>query len=176
MRDGGGKQKGSQFERLICWKLSRFIDPQGEDTLFWRSAMSGGRSTRQAKKGIKNQSQAGDITCIHPDGNWLTQYFVIECKFYADLNLSSSILFGKGKLAGFWRDLNLVAGKANKYPLLIAKQNRIEPLVIMDDNGLRTFKTFGNNVDIILTTRGMVKLRRAGYAQSIAKFHKIFGP
>src|SRR5690242_5955748 len=99
MKHGGGKQKGSSFERKVCKVLSRFVDPDGTDTHFWRSAMSGGRSTIQRKKGIRNDKQVGDITCVSNKGAWLTDLFLIECKFYKDLNLASGLLFGKGKLA-----------------------------------------------------------------------------
>src|SRR3990167_9949174 len=121
MRDGGGKQKGSNFEREICKKLSLWISHGGRDDIFWRSAMSGGRTTVGLKKGIKRTSQAGDISSIDPIGNKLTDKYVVECKFYKNMQLQS-MLFGKPKensIYEFWITLNNQAKKAGKYPLLI---------------------------------------------------------
>ena len=53
MRKGGGKAKGSSFERLICKELSLWITGGEHQDVFWRSAMSGGRSTVAMKKGDK---------------------------------------------------------------------------------------------------------------------------
>ena len=80
MRKGGGKEKGSAYERAICKRLSLYVSKGKRDDLFWRSAMSGGRATLQAKKGKKAQAQAGDITSIAAEGNKLTSTFMIECK------------------------------------------------------------------------------------------------
>lgn len=142
MRRGGGKQKGAAFERKICWALSRFIDPKGKDTLFWRSAMSGGRATVQARKGIKNTTQLGDITCIDPRGRWITDNYVVECKFYKSLDIETGLLNGRGNLFKFWKHHCKLARKARKKPILIAKQNQTQTLVLMDGPGMIVYKTF----------------------------------
>lgn len=142
MRKGGGKAKGASFERKVCEDLSRFVEPDGEDTLYWRSAMSGGRGTVQAKKGIKNKTQLGDITCVHSKGEWLTNLFVIECKFYAKLEIESSLLNKKGKLYKFWKQIRKIARKNDRHPILIAKQNRTPILMIFDKKGHHAWETF----------------------------------
>lgn len=139
MRRGGGKQKGSAFERQVCRELSRFVDPKGKDTLFWRSAISGGRATVERRKGIKNKTQLGDITCIHSKGEWLTDFFFIECKAYKSLDIESSLLTGKGRLAKFWRKLIEQSDDSERYPLLIAKQNFTPTLVLLDRTGWLKF-------------------------------------
>lgn len=136
MRPGGGKGKGSSFERQCCRELSRFIDPKGKDTLFWRSSISGGRATVERRKGVKNQTQLGDITSIHPKSAWFTKIFFIECKHYKSLDIESSLLTGKGRLAMFWRKLVQQAEESDRHPLLIAKQNFMPTLVLIDANGL----------------------------------------
>lgn len=156
MRKGGGKQKGASFEREVCHDLSRFIDPDGDDTLFWRSAMSGGRATLHHRKGINNETQLGDITCVHERGRWLTEYFVIECKHHANLNLASSLLFGRGKLVKFWREVCEVAASKERRPLLIAKQNRTETLVVTTEAGLQTIQTFRTRRPVRVITRSNV--------------------
>lgn len=143
MSQGGkGKRKGSKFERDVCKTLSRYIDPKGTDTLFWRSAMSGGRATVQGRQGIKNQSQLGDITCVSKQGQWLTKNFVLECKTYKDLAIIGFILKRQGRLAKFWRQVKKLSKKNDRHPLLIAKQNSTPTLLITNMAGLQTLSTF----------------------------------
>ena len=163
-KPGYGKIKGSAFEREVCRDLSRFVDPKSSDTLFWRSAMSGGRATLQHRKNvsklckdlnqklIKNTTQVGDITCVHKDGHWLTQVFYIEVKFYKDLDLASSLLFGKGKLAKFWRETVEKANEVEREPLLVARQNRTDALVVFSPSGLVKFRSFGYAPSVIMTS------------------------
>lgn len=137
------KQKGSNFEREVCKKLSLWLSYNQNDSLFWRSAMSGGRQTIGSKKGINRSNQAGDITAIDPLGQKLTDRFVIECKFYKNIQLHS-LLFGNPKsnsIFEFWIVLNSKASDLNKDPMLIIKQNGMpallcisEPLVKIDNN------------------------------------------
>lgn len=155
MKRGGGKQKGASFERAVCWDLSRFIDPNGDDTLFWRAAMSGGRATVQHRRGIKNQTQAGDISCVHPAGHFLTENFVLECKFYRDLDIEASLLTNRGKLAAFWKVLQALASKHERHPLLIAKQNRTDTLVLFDRPGYSVFKTYKGTPKLLIESHLM---------------------
>lgn len=146
-KGGAGKRKGSAFERKVCEKLSRWIQPNTEETLFWRSAMSGGRATVRHARGKKDDTQSGDISCIHPEGAWLTEHFAIECKFYADLDIKSALLKNKGKLAKFWKEIRKVAKKHGKHPMLIAKENRTDTLLLINEEGytsLNTFRPMGN--------------------------------
>lgn len=165
-----GKSKGAGFEREICKKLSRFIDPKGTDTLFWRSAMSGGRATVQnRKKGIENKTQLGDITCVSKAGLWLTETFVIECKFWKDLDITSCLIKRKGKLIQFWREVKKVAKKHDKHPLLIAKQNNIETLVLTTINGWTSYKTYRHN-----DTLPIVEFYDKNRTVLIFKFREMF--
>jgi hypothetical protein len=130
-----GKQKGSAYEREICKKLSLWISHGERDDLLWRSAMSGGRATIQAKKGKENKSQTGDISPIDKLGQSLTDRFIIECKFYNNLDIVSGIIKGKGVLWAFWRKLVKDSVAAGKKPMLIVKQNRLPTLMLTDQNG-----------------------------------------
>ena len=144
---GKGKRKGSAFERKVCTKLSRWIDPNDTEIYFWRSAMSGGRATVQSKRGINNKNQVGDITCIHPKGEWLTKLCVIECKFYKDLDIKAGLLTGRGKFAKFWKTVRKLAKKHEMQPLLIANENFTKPLLVMTEEGytsINTFRPLGN--------------------------------
>ena len=92
--------------------------------------MSGGRATLGAKKGQKHRSQAGDIVAIDPLGSQLTERFCIECKFYKDLDLTG-MWFGRGFLYKVWTKERVKAQSFGKEPMVIAKQNFQETLVLL---------------------------------------------
>jgi hypothetical protein len=130
MRTGGGKDKGSNFERSISRQLSLLVSDGKRTDCFWRSAMSGGRATLQLNQDIINQAQAGDISAISREGLWLIDNYQIECKHYADLEFASGFLSNTGKLFSFWGSLTKDSLRRGKNPLLIAKQNN-RPIVML---------------------------------------------
>lgn len=125
-----GKQKGASFERSICVALSQWLSEGKRKDLLWRSAMSGGRATLGLRKGEKHLSQGGDVSAINPLGATLTDYFYIEIKFYKDLDLAG-FWFNRGCLYQFWMKAKADARHYSKEPMLIAKQNRYETLVLL---------------------------------------------
>lgn len=135
MKAGGGKQKGASFERLVCKHLSLWITEGAKQDVFWRSAMSGGRSTVLNRKGVAAAAQSGDISAVSPEGHALISKFFVECKFYRDLSLLSFV-FGhaRGKLHEFWRVAQQEAVKHKKAPMLIAKQNLEKAIVLLHDH------------------------------------------
>ncbi len=136
MKPGAGKRKGSQFEREICRELSMWVSDNTQEDVFWRSAMSGGRSTVAAAKGKRLAAQAGDISCIHPVGQNFANLFHIECKSYRDLKILG-LLSGTGFLVDFWDDTYNQAHLYGKHPLLIAKQNRWPAITCLDSEGAK---------------------------------------
>lgn len=134
MRPGGGKSKGAAFERGVCVALSLWMSHNKSEDLYWRSSMSGGRSTVAARKGKRLAAQAGDISCIHASGSPFTDNFYVECKSYRDLNFIG-LLTGKGKLIEFWEETKRQAEHYGKWPLLIAKQNQQPIVACLDQNG-----------------------------------------
>lgn len=136
MRSGGGKAKGSAFEREVCVKLSKWLSGGDQEDIFWRSAMSGGRSTVAFKKGKSHAAQVGDISAVHPLGNQFIKNFAIECKFYKDLNFQG-MLTGKGHLVDFWTEINEQAGRYKKHPIMFVRQNRMQTHVCLDIEGRR---------------------------------------
>ena len=133
MRTGGGKAKGASFERLICVQLSLWMSHGKNEDFYWRSSMSGGRSTVAARRGKQLAAQAGDISCIHPTGAPLTDKFYMELKAYRDLNFVG-LLKRKGKLAEFWWETRKQAGH-KKAPMLIAKQNQQPVILCLSQEG-----------------------------------------
>lgn len=134
MRKGGGKGKGSSFEREICVALSKWLTNGKNVDCFWRSAMSGGRAT-VAKGTVR---QAGDITAVAPEGHILTDHYYIECKNYKDLSLDC-LIKGKGTLLTFWQTTQKEAAKYNRHPILIFKRNHWPTMVCMAALGVLEF-------------------------------------
>lgn len=133
MRPGGGKSKGSDFERKVCNQLSRWIDPKGDDTHFWRSAISGGRATRASKQGKKISSQAGDICAVTGAGQAFCRKFTPECKHVKSLDLVTAAVSAKGALATFWAQVSRDAKIHGTEPLLIARQNNWPTLAFLTE-------------------------------------------
>ncbi len=127
------KAKGSAFERDTCKKLSLWVSGGTHTDLFWRSAMSGGRATVGRKSGKTLTHQAGDISAVHPDGHQLTDVYYVECKFYKNLELGL-FLFGRGTLARFWLEVKKSAEIYDRRPWLLAKQNRLPTLLILENS------------------------------------------
>lgn len=131
MLPGGGKAKGSAFERHICDRLSLWVSHSQSHDLFWRSAMSGGRATVGARKGVDLRRQAGDICAVAPEGHSLTDRFYIECKHVNSLDIESFIVKRRGKLAAFWEVAKREAKRHGRLPMIIARQNRLPTLMLV---------------------------------------------
>jgi hypothetical protein len=147
MKQGGGKRKGSQFERDICVKLSHWLSNASRNDLLWRSALSGGRSTVAYAKGMTLASQAGDISAVDPLGAPFISKFYVELKFYRDLKYAG-LITGKGHLVEFWKTAKREAERYNKMPLMIAKQNQIPAVACLSGLGVATLEL---NDNIFLT-------------------------
>ncbi len=137
MRKGGGKSKGSSFERKVCKDLSLWVSDGKAEDIFWRTAMSGGRSTVAHKKGVSVR-QCGDVCAVRPEGfNFADQWFV-ECKHVRNLSLTTFFLADEGGLLNkFWVEATNQAFKFHRKPMLIAKENNQPTIVIVPVEGLR---------------------------------------
>jgi len=151
MKSGGSKAKGSQWERECCRLLSRWVSHGKRDDLYWRSAMSGGRATVAKRKGI-DVRQTGDITAVSPEGHALTDKFFIETKFYKNLAIDSFILDCSGSLGKFWQTAAEQAASHKLWPMLIAKENRRDPLIITRPGHLNAIcnppRSFTNGIEV----------------------------
>jgi hypothetical protein len=169
MRKGGGKQKGAQFEREVCVKLSKWLSRDTQEDVFWRSAMSGGRTTVAAKRGKRLSNQVGDISCIHPIGNKFISTFAIECKYYADLDFKG-LITGKGKLLEFWDEIYKQAHAHEKKPFLVARQNRIKPLICLTHNGCSSLGVLPSQTVLISRPFDLYILRFERFVQVCVPF------
>jgi len=116
-----GKHKGSEFERKVCKRLSKWI--LADQVVFWRSASSGARSTQLAKKGEKASKTGGDIVALGEEGDWLTKSFSVECKTYKDFSFDL-LMEDKGKIPGWWSQCWMDSIRDEKHPMMIFKKNR----------------------------------------------------
>ena len=119
MKQGGGKQKGSSFERDVCKRLSLWLTNGKREDCLWRSAMSGGRATVHGTK----VRQAGDICAVAPEGHILCEAYFIECKHVKKLALDQAIIKNTGPLIDYWKIARREAKRHSKMPVIIAKQN-----------------------------------------------------
>jgi hypothetical protein len=136
------KEKGGKFERDVCKSLSRWISGGLREDLFWRSAMSGGRSTVAAKGGKKLNAQCGDITSVDPLGNILTDDCYFECKHLKKCSLDDLVKEneGQGSLLSIWLNTQKEAERyQDRNPVLIFRQNRWPTVVCTDTVGLEFF-------------------------------------
>lgn len=154
MRSGGSKAKGSAFERRVCKDLSLWISKGKRSDCFWRSAMSGGRSTVAMKKGGKLGSQAGDVSSIDALGHAFIEQFYIECKAYKKLDLDC-LIKGTGHLLNFWELAVADAEQYDKSPLLIGKQNNHPIIVCLSKHGRRAFRIDTSMVRMTVNHCGM---------------------
>jgi hypothetical protein len=132
MKSGGGKRKGGARERDVCKVLSLWITKGKKDTVFWRSAISGGRATVAKKAGYINPAQAGDICAVEPEGFPFAAHFFVEVKHYKDLGLGRFLLGLSSTLGDFWKKATEEATSYNKRAIIIARQNRLPDFVLFD--------------------------------------------
>jgi hypothetical protein len=130
MKAGGGKRKGGAFERDICKLLSLWLTRGKRTDLFWRSAMSGGRTTVARKRG-ELVRQFGDVCAVAEEGHRLTDRWYIECKHVKVIGLVPFLLSGRGPLAQYWETAVVDAIRHGRRPMLIVRQNLLPTLVLI---------------------------------------------
>ena len=128
MKPGGGKHKGTAWEREVCKRLSLWVSHGKDPDLFWRSAISGGRATVLLTKG-RSIKPAGDICSVDPNGHKLTDRYFIECKHERDLELHRFLLH-QGKLWRYWEKAVEQAVLHKRTPMVVAKQDRYGALLL----------------------------------------------
>jgi hypothetical protein len=138
MRPGGGKIKGSNFEREISKMLSMWVTEGNRDDVLWKSQNSGGRHTVRKKKNLETANQEGDITYTDELGKPFAELFCTECKNYKDLNIWSMIEDKNVGLLSFWNTLCKI--KTKKQFILIAKQNR-KPTILLCEKKISQYFT-----------------------------------
>lgn len=117
-------EKGARFERKSCGALSLWVSNQTRDDLFWRAAMSGGRATLASRQGRRlRRSMCGDVVSLDEWGRPFLDRYLVECKFYEDLQMQAAFWAQDGLLKKLWDKPLKEAREHGKAPLTIAKQN-----------------------------------------------------
>lgn len=137
MKQGGGKRKGGAWERKISKTLSNWWSGRTDDSIFWRTASSGGLATIRSKKNKKTFGQYGDIQAINPIGQPLIDLCVVECKCgYSSHNihemLDCCLSNSSGKYNEFFKQVSRDAHKAEApFWLLFSQRIRKRTVVFM---------------------------------------------
>jgi hypothetical protein len=132
VRKGGGKAKGSSFERYVGVRLSLWLTEGERTDLFSRNVLSGGRFTNQAKKGLE-LAIPGDLAAAHPLAIEFITKFMVECKHHKNINLDVYLFDTqqKSSLAKIIDKALAEAKLANVVPLIVVKQNNRDAAVLM---------------------------------------------
>ena len=132
MKPGQGKNKGSAFERDVCRLLTQWITGSLRPEIFWRSASSGAQHTQMRKHG-KESRMPGDIMANGSEGSWLTDAYVIECKYYKTFSWDA-IFKNQGEILEWWKQVCRDAEESGKKPMLIFKKNNYPIYMAVDGN------------------------------------------
>jgi hypothetical protein len=135
--------KGPQWERSSCQRLSLWVTNMLREDVFWRTSISGGRATFRSRRVDTNQAvrsrlldnQQGDITAIHPDGQVLLDLFIIECKFWRDMEFAHLVFGKRGMFLPEWLKLQNSCNRHDRAMLFLAKQNMIGEVACVDKRG-----------------------------------------
>ena len=129
--------KGSNFEREICKRLSEWWSDNKRDDIFWRTSGSGARAKTRSKKNQKTFGQCGDIQATDPIGQPLIDVCSIELKRgYPKATFSDLIERPDGAAEQMYEKFINQAIEDHKNAgsltwMLIVKRDRKDPIVFM---------------------------------------------
>lgn len=133
MKAGQGKLKGGEYERIIGYKLSLWLSRGQRKDLLCRTVGSGAQftfaQTRNQIAGIP-----GDLRSQDPLADEFCKRYVIECKFWRDLELIR-FLNKQGELYEAYLKVKKEAEQLNKKWMLIARQNRRPDILFSSSPG-----------------------------------------
>ena len=128
MKPGGGKGKGSSFERYIAKELSLWWTEGKNDKIFWRTHSSGMIGTVS-----KITQEYGDIMAVDKVGQPFTDEFSIECRIGKALRFEDLIYRDAGGIWDFIKQGEETAVSSGRKPLWFFKENRKEILMIVKE-------------------------------------------
>jgi len=117
------KEKGSEYEREMGKALSLWLTKGLKEDCVTRTEGSGARFTNVGK------GAPGDLTCCHPLSYPFFEKFIIECKFWRDIEMLEFIL-KKGDLYWYFVELIKQCDKCERLPFMIVRQNYRPSLII----------------------------------------------
>jgi hypothetical protein len=141
VRAGGGPDKGFGWERDLCRTLSLWLSGGVHTDLFERNVSSGGAFTAAAARG-KKRGVPGDLMSVHPLSYEFLVHYSVEAKFWKDLFLDRALWNHEENLCRVIRQQEEIAAQSGRIFLLMAKQNRRHPLLLLPAQaGLAVFVT-----------------------------------
>jgi hypothetical protein len=119
--------KGGDFEREVAKSLTVWLTGQEKPYAYWRMPGSGSLSTIHEA----NKNLTGDIVALNQEAEFLTDAFNIECKTgYPQTSFWQHFKHIKNfNIEIFWQQSIDDANKAGKYPMLIYRKLRQQPIV-----------------------------------------------
>lgn len=134
MRTGGGKNKGSEWEREVGKRLSRWISKGARSDLFTRNVLSGGDFTRRIVKESGEIGTPGDLMARDKLAFDFIRAFFVECKHYKVLGFVPFLFDVSGKtfLSVALAHASMQAAQSGTHFMFVAKQNNLQPVVILN--------------------------------------------
>ena len=124
MKAGGGKRKGSGFERLIAKDLSLWISKGQRNDIFWRTHSSGSLGTNRRCK-----LEYGDIMAIDDAGKPLTDKYNIECRCGKFIKIAD-LVYKTGNMMQFLEEGIRNATESGRRPVWIFREHS-KPIMVM---------------------------------------------
>lgn len=127
MRNGGGKAKGNAFETKVATALSLWLTDGKKKDALSRNILSGGRFT------VTTLGMPGDIIAVHPAAFEFCSKVTVECKHYADIGIERFFFQPDNSFLGrVFRKTREQCEPEGYFPVIVAKSNRVEPILITD--------------------------------------------
>jgi hypothetical protein len=125
---GGGKGKGSAFERWVARELSKWLTGGEDSKQLIRSVLSGG--WMRGRQGGEGWRQAGDLSPNGPKGEEFRAAFAVECKHRRDIDLYG-LWTRQADIRLWWKKLGEEALEAGVEPLLVFRANQRPTMTAM---------------------------------------------
>lgn len=134
MRVGGGGAKGAEWERQVGKQLSLWLTHDKHPDIFTRNVLSGGSFTMAERLQRATMRAPGDLMAASPLAFDFLRMFSVECKHLADIGLEAHFWDPQGATM-LGEIIKLARRQARSIGceyMVIAKQNRREPLIFVD--------------------------------------------
>jgi hypothetical protein len=131
MASSAAKAKGSDFERVMCKRISVWLSGGESDDLIWRNKGQPNRSI----KGRRRLEQFGDAHAIAGAAEWFMNRYNIEFKNVVELDLLEQVDKPKKKeslILTHWKQCRRDANDTDRRPLLIQKRSFGEPFIMCE--------------------------------------------
>jgi hypothetical protein len=130
------KRIGSNYEREIARKLSKWISGKEDPLICWRNVHSGTISTVDKKKGLSGANTEGDFQCLDLEYNYMFETFCFDSKCYKECNpyFINSKNIKSNSILNQW--IKVCKESGNKIPIMICKirDQKTPEFAIMPNN------------------------------------------